>query len=44
MTLYVNDPQFRMPDFLPEFDHEPPSSFQETLAILDEKADRKSTV
>ena len=39
--LRVNDPQARFPDFFPEFEHGPVSSFQEVLAVLDEKSQSK---
>ena len=38
MTMQVNDPQFRLPDFLPKYQHAPPSSFSDVLSILEEKA------
>ena len=39
--LRVNDPQARFPDFFPEYEHAPVSSFQEVLAVLDEKSQSK---
>ena len=36
--LRVNDPQTRFPDFFPEYEHAPVSSFQEVLAVLDGKS------
>ena len=38
MTLRLNDPQTRLEGFFPEFEHEPVSSFQEALAILNAKS------
>ena len=38
MTLRLNDPQSRLEGFFPEFEHEPVSSFQEALAILNAKS------
>ena len=37
MNLRLNDPQTRMQGFFPEYDHAPPSSFQNVLELLDER-------
>ena len=37
MSLRINDPQAKLDGFFPEYEHLPPSSFQDVLEILDEK-------
>ncbi len=37
MNLRLNDPQTQMQGFFPEYDHAPPSSFQNVLELLDER-------
>lgn len=37
MSLRLNNPQTRLEGFFPEYQHPPPSSFQEVLELLDRK-------
>ena len=42
MSLRINDPQAKLDGFFPEYEHLPPSSFQDVLEILDEKTKNKT--
>ena len=33
----LNDPQKRLEGFFPEYEHAPPSSFQQVLEVLEQK-------
>ena len=41
LSLRINDPQTRMPDFFPQYEHAPVSSFQEVLNVLEDKSQSK---
>ena len=37
MSLRINNPQTKLEGFFPEYEHAPPTSFQEVLELLDQK-------